>query len=90
MGDFFASQFGISYMADTVLILRYYEYAGAIHKAIGTLKKRLGDHEKALRAFTVTSRGLEVGNPLPNLRGILRGEAIRDSPVSESGGLQDD
>ncbi len=78
VGDCTITQFGLSYMADTVLVLRYYEYRGAIHKAIGTLKKRLSDHEKTLRSFELTGRGLVVGNTLPNLRGILRGEAVLD------------
>jgi len=81
--DFAMSQFGLSYMADSVVVLRYYEYQGAIHKAVGVLKKRLSNHEKTLRSFNLTSQGLVVGNPLPNLRGILRGEA--DQTVFNSG-----
>ena len=81
VGSFTATEFGVSYMADTVIIIRYYEYNGAICKAIGTLKKRLSDHEKTLRAFDITSKGLVVGERLLKLRGILRGEASDCSPV---------
>ena len=79
IGTFNATQFGLSYMADNVITIRYYEYQGEIHKAIGILKKRFGNHEKLLRNFEVTSRGLLVGNALPELRGILRGEAFKTS-----------
>ena len=75
IGRFVLTQFGISYMADNVIILRYYEYEGSIHKAIGVLKKRLSGHEKSLRSFAVTGNGVVVGDDLPMLRGILRGEA---------------
>ena len=85
VGDFSATQFGISYLADSVLILRYYEYAGAIHRAIGTLKKRLSGHESTLRSFHVSEQGLVVGEPLPKLRGILRGEAIWSDSAVASG-----
>ncbi len=90
VGDFSSTQFGLSYMADTVVIIRYYEYEGAIRKAIGTLKKRMSDHEKSLREFEVTERGLVVGNTLPNLRGILRGEASRSASFLESRGDPDE
>lgn len=74
-GDFAASNFGMSYLADTVILLKYYEYRGGLHKAIGILKKRLGDHEKTLRSFQISADGVQVGDPLPHLRSILRGEA---------------
>ena len=81
IGDFSATDFGLSYLPDAIVVMKYYEYCGVIHKAIGTLKKRLSDHEKTLRGFEITPRGLRVGDPLPQLRGILRGEATSDGPV---------
>lgn len=89
IGDFAASQFGVSYMADNVLMIRYFEFDGALHKAIGTIKKRLSGHEKTLRWFDVTARGIEVGDTLPNLRGILRGEASRGPMHLDDGGGPD-
>ena len=77
IGTFSATQFGISYMADNVIVIRYYEYNGSIRKAIGTLKKRLSSHEKWLRSYEVTGDGVIIGEKLPMLRGILRGEATR-------------
>ncbi len=78
-GDFTATNFGLSYLVDAVIVLKYYEFGGALHKAIGTLKKRMSSHEKSLRSFDITVDGLEVGDPLPRLRGILRGEAKLDA-----------
>lgn len=70
-GDFVASQHGLSYLADTVLFLRYLEVQGALTKAIGVLKKRTGSFENTLRELEITSHGLKVGDPLSHLRGIL-------------------
>ncbi|XKH61892.1 AAA family ATPase (plasmid) [Halomonas sediminis] len=67
------TEFGISYLADAVLLLRYIEFNGEMRKAIGMLKKRTGDFEKTLREFDITAAGLKVGEPLTGLRGILRG-----------------
>lgn len=77
MGSFSATDYGLSYMSDTAIIIRYFEFGGAICTAIGTLKKRLSDHEKSLRSYRVTEQGIAVGNTLHDLRGILRGDAIR-------------
>lgn len=72
-GQFFATSQHISYLADNILFLRYYEVRGEIHKAVGVLKKRLGDFEPALRELHITSDGLVLGEPLENLRGVLTG-----------------
>lgn len=64
---------GVSFLADTVLMLRYLEFNGELHKAIGVLKKRTGNFEKNLREFEITEKGISVGEPLTRLRGILRG-----------------
>ncbi len=67
------TEHGVSYLADTIILLRYMELSGEIHKAISILKKRTGDFEKALRQFDITEYGLKVGRPLTELRGILSG-----------------
>ncbi len=72
-GDFRATDIGISYLADTIVFLRYLEVYGEIRKAIGVLKKRTTDFERALRQFEITGSGIKVGEPLTHLRGILRG-----------------
>lgn len=72
-GEFSATEAGISYLCDNLIFLRYLELDGELRKAIGVLKKRLSDFEKALRELRITSSGLEVGMPLTGLRGLLSG-----------------
>ncbi len=71
--DMKVTEHGVSYLADTIILLRYMELGGEIRKAISVLKKRTGNFEKALREFDITSYGLRVGRPLTELRGILSG-----------------
>ena len=63
----------ISYLADNVVLLRYLEVDSELQKAVGVLKKRASDFERSLRAFEITADGIEVGEPLTGLRGILSG-----------------
>jgi circadian clock protein KaiC len=66
----------VSYLADCVVILRYFEHAGEIRKAISVMKKRSGYHERAIRPFSFSERGIEVGNPLTEFHGILSGTPL--------------
>ena len=54
----------VSYLADTVLLLRYFEHAGAVRQAVSVVKKRSGPHEHTIREYRVGHGGLVVGNPL--------------------------
>jgi circadian clock protein KaiC len=72
-GEFRPTEEKISYLADNIVFLRYLEVQGRIHKATGVLKKRFGDFEPSLREFRVTADGIEIGEPLENLRGVLTG-----------------
>jgi circadian clock protein KaiC len=63
----------LSYLADTVLLLRYFEAEGEVRQAISVLKKRTGKHERTIREFRVDSGGIHLGNPLREFRGILTG-----------------
>jgi circadian clock protein KaiC len=65
---------GLSYLADTIIFLRYLEMQGAMRKAIGVLKKRLSNFEKTLREIEITPRGIHVGQPITGLRNILSGK----------------
>jgi len=65
----------ISYLADGVIMLRYYEAAGEIKKAIAMLKKRTGPHEHAIRDFHIDSDGVRIGQPLRHIQGVLTGLA---------------
>jgi circadian clock protein KaiC len=63
----------VSYMADNVLILRYFEAQGAVQKAVSVFKKRGSIHETTLRRFDITRKGIVVGPVLDNFQGILTG-----------------
>lgn len=67
------SEYGLSYIADNIILLRYMELNGELHKTVGVLKKRAGNFEKSLREFDITASGISVGEPLRGLRGILSG-----------------
>lgn len=71
--EFRVSNNGISYLSDTIIILRYVEMEGSLKKTIGVLKKRTGDFEKTLRWFDITAFGLKVDEPIKGFRGILQG-----------------
>jgi circadian clock protein KaiC len=70
----------VSYLADCVILLRYYEASGRLHKAISVVKKRSGVHENAIRDFTMNSKGLAVGEALENFRGVLSGIPSFEGP----------
>ncbi|SDX84807.1 ATPase domain-containing protein [Halobellus clavatus] len=72
-GEFQATNVGISYLADNILFLRHIEIRGEMRKVIGVLKMRTSDFERTLREFEITRHGIKVGDPLTELRGILRG-----------------
>jgi circadian clock protein KaiC len=72
-GDFRATEAGVSYLCDNLVFLRYVEIDGELRKAIGVLKKRMGDFGKSLRELKITKDGLEVGAQLAGLRGLLTG-----------------
>jgi circadian clock protein KaiC len=63
----------VTYLADTVILLRYFEAVGEVRRAMSVIKKRSGRHEKTIREFDIGDRGLMVGEPLSNFHGVLRG-----------------
>ena len=63
----------ITYLADTVLILRYFEVEGAVKQAVSVIKKRSGGHERTIREFKIQADGLHVGAPLTEFHGVLTG-----------------
>lgn len=63
----------VSYLADTVILLRYFEATGKVRRAVSIIKKRSGRHEDTIREFRITGRGLHLGRPLEEFQGILRG-----------------
>ena len=63
----------ISYLSDAVIMLRYFEYAGQVRRALSVVKKRSGNHEHTIREFQLTSKGIEVGPPLKDFSGVFSG-----------------
>lgn len=85
-----SSPIELSYLADTVLLLRYFEAAGAVRKAVSVLKRRTGPHENTIREFRVGARRIQVGRALTDCQGVFTGQLIYtgktsgDSPLMET------
>jgi circadian clock protein KaiC len=67
------TSFELTYLADLVIYLRYFEASGDVRKAISVIKNRLAAHETSIREFKITAKGLEIGLPLKDFEGILSG-----------------
>jgi circadian clock protein KaiC len=67
------TSFELTYLADLVIYLRYFETGGRVRKAISVIKNRLSAHETSIREFEITDKGLEIGAPLRQFEGILSG-----------------
>jgi circadian clock protein KaiC len=63
----------ISYLADAIILMRYFEAIGEIRKAISIFKKRSGAHEATIRELAVSSSGINLGAPLRGFQGVLTG-----------------
>jgi circadian clock protein KaiC len=63
----------VSYLADAVVLLRYFEFMGSVRNAISVVKKRSGAHEKTIRECRIEQGGLVVGEPLHEFQGVLTG-----------------
>jgi circadian clock protein KaiC len=63
----------LTYLADTVMLLRYYEARGEVKQALSVIKKRSGNHERTIREIRVSKGGIWVGEPLRQLQGVLTG-----------------
>ena len=74
-----------SYLADAVVLLRYYEAGGEVRQAISVVKKRGGAHERTIRPFRLGAQGVTIGEPLHNYRGVLTGvpTLVDDKPPQD-------
>jgi circadian clock protein KaiC len=63
----------ISYLADGVMLLRYFEFDGQVRRALSVVKKRSGNHEHSIREFRLSTKGIQVGPPLKGFHGIFSG-----------------
>lgn len=77
----------VTYLADTVILLRYFEALGLVRRAVSVIKKRGGSHEKTIREFDIGQDGLTLGEPLNGFQGVLRGVP---NFVGEGSGLMGD
>ncbi len=90
------SDLDLSYLADAIVLLRYFEAEGEVRKAVSVVKTRTAAHERSIREFWVDGDGLHVGEPLQGFRGVLSGTptwtgtaaALLQSPPLQSATLQ--
>jgi circadian clock protein KaiC len=80
------SSVDVSYLADSVVLLRYFEAAGEVRQAVSVLKKRTGAHERTIRPMELTPNGFVIGDPLRDMRGVLTGVPQERTVVAGSGG----
>ena len=73
IGQNMTSPIDVSYVADTMFVMRFFEAAGRVRKALSVLKKRTGPHETTIRELGIKNRALWVGPPLEDFRGVLTG-----------------
>jgi circadian clock protein KaiC len=73
LGTQMGSPIDVSYLADNVLLFRYFESEGAVRQAISVLKRRNGPHERSIRELRLSPKKIEVGEPLRQFEGILTG-----------------
>ena len=78
-----SSPVDLSYLADTVLLSRYFEANGSIKKALSVIKKRTGAHESTIREYSVGKKGIQVGAVLDQFQGILTGTPTFHGEPSE-------
>lgn len=87
MGPSMNTPIDVSFLADTVILLRFFEAAGRVRQAVSVVKKRLGFHERTLRELRLGPRGMEIGDVLEEFEGVLTGVPRYRG---ESGNLLDD
>lgn len=73
LGSALESPIDVSYLIDTILLMRFFEAQGEVHKAVSVVKKRLGSHERTIRECRLGRNGLRIGDPLTEFHGVLSG-----------------
>jgi circadian clock protein KaiC len=85
-----ADTIDLSYLADTVLVIRRFEARGSVRQAISVIKKRHGPHEKTIREMQITPKGVQVGQPLTNFSGVLSGRPHYEGEARQLFGSDED
>jgi circadian clock protein KaiC len=73
LGEVLQAPVDLSYLADTVVLLRYFEAFGEVRKALSLVKRRTGTHESTIRELRITERGLQIGQEIKEFQGVLTG-----------------
>jgi len=76
-----SSEVDVSYLADSVLLFRYFETQGEVKQAISVFKRRTGPHERSIRELVIDERGVHVGEPLSEFRGVMTGVPVYDGSL---------
>ncbi|MCW8196033.1 AAA family ATPase [Proteobacteria bacterium 005FR1] len=84
LGDVKDSTLDVSYLADNVILFRYFEATGEVRRAISVLKKRSGPHERTIREFILGENGITIGAPILEFHGVLTGTPTFVGDNSES------
>jgi circadian clock protein KaiC len=79
----------VSYLADNILVLRYFEAKGQVRQAISMMKKRSGGHERSIRELRLGPDTIKVGAPLSDFQGILSGSPTSLAPLIGKGPLNE-
>jgi circadian clock protein KaiC len=79
------SPVNISYVADTLLVFRYFEWAGVVKQALSVVKKRTGNHERSVRELQFGPDGIRVGPPLTKFQSVLTGSPVYVQEASGGG-----
>jgi circadian clock protein KaiC len=80
----------VTYLSDTVLLLRFFEAHGRMLRALSVIKKRTGNHEDTIRELRITGLGIQVGAPLTGFQGVMRGVPIYTGSRTPPTSLQDE
>lgn len=84
IGSHMTTPVDASYLADAVVLIRYYETQGEVRQAISVVKKRGGAHERTIREFQLNNGKILVGEPLRNFRGVLSGVPVPEIELKSS------
>jgi circadian clock protein KaiC len=83
------ADFNVSYLADTVLLFRYFEFNGEILRGLSVFKNRTGPHEHTMRQLSITDEGIVINEPIIGWRKVATGPLYEDTAAAESSLYQD-
>lgn len=78
----------LSYLADAIMLLRFFERDGEVRKAVSVIKTRTAGHERTVREITIGSQGVSVGAPLIGAQGVLSGLPVWTGPLPSCGAAE--